>query len=391
MRALGIGLALVVALTAAYFGWQYWSAPDATAVNFTTVKVERGDIIQVAQANGTINPVSVINVGTQISGVVKTINADFNQIVEQGQLLAELDTRVLEAALAQSRAQLRKARAAAALAKVTYERRKALVEEGAASKAEVDAAAQQLEATAGDEAIAEAAVKRDETNLGFAVVTAPVSGVILSRDVDVGQTVAASFQTPTLFKIAPSLKNMQIDTNLSESDAGSIKEGQKSAFTVDAFPRRTFEGKVRQIRLSPTTIQNVVTYNVVIDVDNADLQLLPGMTAFVRINVGEVSNVLKVPNAALRYRPKEGGGKRPEAAKEKPANASMKSGVEPQRVHVLRNGKPRRVQVVTGLSDGKFTEVSGEGLKEGDEVVTGEGQPGQKNGGGQRWGGGPPR
>jgi HlyD family secretion protein len=165
-----------------------------------------------------------------------------------------------------------------------------------------------------------------------------------------------------------------------------------SAFTVDAFPGRTFEGKVRQIRLSPTTIQNVVTYNVVIDVDNADLKLLPGMTAFVRINVGEAKSVLKVPNAALRWRPKDGaaGGKRPEPAKEKAAGASMKSGEEPQRVHVLRDGKPKRVRVVTGLTDGRFTEVSGEGLAEGDQVITGEGQPGQKNGG-QRWGGGPPR
>jgi HlyD family secretion protein len=392
MRTLGILISVLVMATAAYFGWQYWFAPDQTAVTYTTVKVDRGDVIQAAQANGTINPVSVINVGTQISGVVKTINADFNQIVEQGQLLAELDTRVLEAALAQSRAQLRKARAAAALAKVTYERRKALVDEGAASKADVDAAAQQLEATAGDEAIAEAAVKRDETNLGFAVITAPVSGVILSRDVDVGQTVAASFQTPTLFKIAPSLKNMQIDTNLSESDAGSIKDGQKAAFTVDAFPRRTFEGKVRQIRLSPSTIQNVVTYNVVIDVDNADLQLLPGMTAFVRITVGEDRNVLRVPNSALRFKPKsdEKGQKGREGSRSAPAGSSMKTGTEPQRVHILRNGKPQPVQVKTGLSDGKFTAVSGDALKPGDDVITAEGAPGQGNRG-QQWGGGPPR
>lgn len=400
MRALGIGFGLVVVLVAAYVGWQYWTAPDPNAVSYTTVKVERGDVIQLAQANGTINPVSVINVGTQISGVVKTINADFNQIVEQGQVLAELDKRVLEASLAQSAAQLRKARAASVLAKATYERRKALVDEGAASKADVDAAAQQVEATAGDEAIAEAAVKRDETNLGFAVILAPVSGVILSRDVDVGQTVASSFQTPTLFKIAPSLKNMQIDTNLSESDAGSIVEGQQAAFTVDAFAGRTFEGKVRQIRLSPTTVQNVVTYNVVVDVDNADLKLLPGMTAFVRINVGEVKNVLKVPNAALRWRPKDpakdkdaaAGGKRPDASKEKAASPSMKSGQEQQRVHVMRGKKPTRVPVATGLTDGRFTEVSGEGLKEGDEVVTGDGpEGGQRNGGQQRSGGGPPR
>lgn len=388
---------LVVLLGGGYLAWQFMAPAADAEASYKLAKVERGDIVQLAQANGTINPVSVINVGTQISGVVKTINADFNQIVEQGQLLAELDKRVLEAALAQSTAQLRKARAASVLAKVTFERRKALVDEGAASKADVDAAAQQVEATAGDEAIAEASVKRDETNLGFAVITAPVAGVILSRDVDVGQTVAASFQTPTLFKIAPSLKNMQIDTNLSESDAGSIIEGQKAAFTVDAFPRRTFEGNVRQIRLSPTTVQNVVTYNVVVDVDNADLKLLPGMTAFVRINVGEVKNVLKVPNAALRWRPKDpakdqaAGGKRPDASKERAANASMKSGEEQQRVHIMRGGKPKRVPVATGLTDGRFTEVSGEGLKEGDEVVTGDGQEGQRNGGQQRSGGGPPR
>jgi len=391
---LGYFVLFVVLLGGGYVAWKAFAPAADAEPSYKLAKVERGDIVQLAQANGTINPVSVINVGTQISGVVKTINADFNQIVEQGQVLAELDKRVLEAALAQSTAQLRKARAASVLAKATYERRKALVDEGAASKADVDAAAQQVEATAGDEAIAEASVKRDETNLGFAVILAPVAGVILSRDVDVGQTVAASFQTPTLFKIAPSLKNMQIDTNLSESDAGSIVEGQKAAFTVDAFPGRTFEGKVRQIRLSPTTVQNVVTYNVVVDVDNADLKLLPGMTAFVRINVGEVKNVLKVPNAALRWRPKDpakdgaAGGKRSDASKEKAASASMKSGQEQQGVHVMRGGKPKKVPVSTGLTDGRFTEVIGEGLKEGDEVVTGDGQDAR---GQARFGGGPPR
>jgi HlyD family secretion protein len=169
---------------------------------------------------------------------------------------------------------------------------------------------------------------------------------------------------------------------------------QQAAFTVDAFAGRTFEGKVRQIRLSPTTVQNVVTYNVVVDVDNADLKLLPGMTAFVRINVGEVKNVLKVPNAALRWRPKDpaAGGKRAGADKDKAASPSMKSGQEQQRVHVMRGGKPKRVPVSTGLTDGRFTEVSGEGLKEGDEVVTGDGpEGGQRNGGQQRSGGGPPR
>jgi HlyD family secretion protein len=248
----------------------------------------------------------------------------------------------------------------------------------------VDAAAQQVEATAGDEAIAAAAVKRDETNLSFAVILAPVAGVILSRDVDVGQTVAASFQTPTLFKIAPSLKNMQIDTNLSEADAGSIVEGQKAAFTVDAFSGRTVEGAVRQIRLNPTTVQSVVTYDVVVDVSNDDLKLLPGMTAFVRIKVGEVRGVLKVPNQALRYKPKSGdrkgrrsggGGGGGSGGKDNgDAPARLKAGVEPQHVYILSHGKPKKVIVKTGLTDGKFTEIKSGDLKDGDEVITGEEQ-----------------
>jgi len=397
MRALGIVLLLIVLGVGGYYGWQYYAAGSADEVKYTTAKAEHGDINQLAQANGTINPVSVINVGTQISGVVRKINADFNQTVEQGQVLAELDTRVLEAALAQSKAQLRKARAAAALAKVTYERKKTLVDDGAASKADVDLAAQQVEATAGDEAIAEASVSRDQANLGFAVISAPVSGVILSRDVDVGQTVAASFQTPTLFKIAPSLKNMQIDTNLSEADAGSIVEGQKAAFTVDAFSGRTFEGVVRQIRLNPTTVQNVVTYDVVVDVSNDDLKLLPGMTAFVRIKVGEVRGVLKVPNQALRFKPKSGdkkshhsGGGGGKDGGDTPVR--LKAGVEPQRVFILSHGKPKKVRVKTGLTDGKFTEITSGDLKDGDEVITGEEQPqknAQRSGGGGQGGGGP--
>jgi len=398
MRALGIVVLLIVLGAGGYFGWQYYAADGSDTVKYTTAKAEHGDINQVAQANGTINPVSVISVGTQISGVVKTIKADYNQTVEKGQVLAELDTRVLEAALSSSRAQLRKARASYALAKVTLERKTALMPDGAASKADVDTAAQQVESTAGDVAIAEASVKRDEANLGFAVILAPVSGVILSRDVDVGQTVAASFQTPTLFKIAPSLQNMQIDTNLAEADAGSIIEGQKAAFTVDAFPGRTFEGEVRQIRLNPTTVQNVVTYDVVVNVDNADLKLLPGMTAFVRIRVGDAKNVLKVPNLALRYKPKNGksksggGGRRDQGGGDAPAR--LKAGVEPQRVYVLRAGEPKRVKIQTGLTDGHFTEVKSGDLKEGDEVVTGEEQPqkgGQRSGGmtGGSGGGGP--
>jgi HlyD family secretion protein len=369
-----------------YFAWRYVNPPASPDAQFETAKADIGDVRQVAQANGTLNPVSVINVGTQISGVVKAVQSDFNELVDQGQVLAELDTRLLEAALAQSRAQLKKAQAAAHLARLTYERRKSILDAGGASKNDVDTAAQQVASTEADSAIAAASVKRDETNLSFAVITAPVAGVVLSRDVAVGQTVAASFQTPTLFKIAPNLRSMQIDTNLSEADVGAIKQGQRATFTVDAFPGKTYKGMVRQIRLNPTTVQNVVTYNAVIDVENLGFELLPGMTAFARIQVGEALQVLRVPNAALRFRPKDtakpGGTAKPEERKG-PTKA----------VYVIRAGQPKRVAVVTGLTDGRFTQIVAGDLKSGDEVIISQGGGNGRNGGGPqvRVGGGPPR
>ncbi len=384
LRWRNLFIALVV-LGVGYFAWRIVVPPAPAAPAYQTAKAEIGDIQQVAQANGTLNPVSVINVGTQISGVVKTVKSDYNELVDEGQVLAELDTRLLDASLASSRAQLRKAQAAAQLAHLTYDRRKSILDAGGASRNDVDTAAQQVAATEADAAIAAASVKRDETNLGFAVIRAPVAGVVLSRDVDVGQTVAASFQTPTLFKISPNLRSMQINTNLSEADVGAIKQGQGATFTVDAFPGRNYAGTVRQVRLNPTTVQNVVTYNAVIDVDNPGFELLPGMTAFARIRIGEVKQVLKVPNTALRYRPKEPGeGKnRGGATDERKPTAKA--------VHVLRAGKPVRVPVTTGLTDGKSTQIAAGDLKAGDEVITGEDVPGGSSSGQVRVGGGPPR
>jgi HlyD family secretion protein len=377
-----------VVLGGAYFAWRAFSPAPAQQVAYETAAAELGDITQVAQANGTLNPVSVINIGTQISGVVKTVKSDFNELVEQGQVLAELDTRLLEASLAQSRAQLKKAQASARLAKLTYERRKSILEAGGASRTEVDTAEQQLASAEADAAIAAASVKRDETNLGFATIAAPVAGVVLSRDVDVGQTVAASFQTPTLFRISPNLRSMQINTNLSEADVGTIRQGQRVTFTVDAFPGKTYQGTVRQVRLNPTTVQNVVTYNAVIDVDNPGFELLPGMTAFARIRIGEAKGVLRVPNAALRYRPKD-----PNEQPRANGKPERKEGDGTRGVHILVAGKPKRVVVLTGLTDGKFTQIVGGDLKAGDKVITGESEgDGQGRGGGQvRVGGGPPR
>jgi HlyD family secretion protein len=377
-----------VVLGGAYFAWRAFSPAPAQRVAYETVAAELGDITQVAQANGTLNPVSVINIGTQISGVVKTVKSDYNELVEQGQVLAELDTRLLEASLAQSRAQLKKAQASARLAKLTYDRKKSILDAGGASRTEVDTAEQQLASAEADAAIAAASVKRDETNLGFATIAAPVAGVVLSRDVDVGQTVAASFQTPTLFRISPNLRSMQINTNLSEADVGTIRQGQRVTFTVDAFPGKTYQGTVRQVRLNPTTVQNVVTYNAVIDVDNPGFELLPGMTAFARIRIGEAKGVLRVPNAALRFRPKDPNEK--PRANGKP---ERKESDGTRGVHILAAGKPKRVVVLTGLTDGKFTQIVGGDLKAGDKVITGESEgDGSGRGGGQvRVGGGPPR
>jgi HlyD family secretion protein len=395
-QSLGLGVVVfswrnliiaAVVLGGAYFAWRAISPAPVQQVNYDTAAAELGDITQVAQANGTLNPVSVINIGTQISGVVKTVKSDFNELVDQGQVLAELDTRLLEAALAQSRAQLKKAQASARLAKLTYDRKKGILDAGGASRTEVDTAEQQLASAEADAAIAAASVKRDETNLGFATIAAPVAGVVLSRDVDVGQTVAASFQTPTLFRISPNLRSMQINTNLSEADVGTIKQGQRVTFTVDAFPGKTYQGSVRQVRLNPTTVQNVVTYNAVIDVDNPGFELLPGMTAFARIRIGEAKGVLRVPNSALRFRPKDPAQQRAGGKPERKESDGTRG------VHILHAGKPKRVVVLTGLTDGKFTQVVGGDLKAGDKVITGESEgDGNGRGGGQvRVGGGPPR
>ena len=365
--------------------WRAISPAPAPQVSYDTAAADIGDITQIAQANGALNPVSVINVGTQISGVVKTVKSDYNELVDQGQVLAELDTRLLEAALAQSRAQLKKAQASARLAKLTYDRKRGILDAGGTSRADVDTAEQQL--AEADSAIAAASVKRDETNLGFASITAPVSGVVLSRDVAVGQTVAASFQTPTLFKLSPNLRSMQIDTNLSEADVGTIKQGQHATFTVDAFPGKTYQGMVRQVRLNPTTVQNVVTYNAVVDVDNPGFELLPGMTAFARIRIGEAKAVLRVPNAALRFRPKDPNEQSTNGKPERKESDGTRG------VHILSAGKPKRIVVITGLTDGKFTQIVGGDLKAGDQVITGQSEGGTGRAGGAqvRVGGGPPR
>lgn len=333
------------------------------SAEYRTDPVTRGDVSQTITANGTLRPLTVVNVGAQISGRIKALHADFNDKVTEGQLLAELDDSSLKAQLAQSEAELASAQAQLKLAQVSYERARNLAARGAGAKATFDEAAANLGIAEAAVGSAQARVEIDRVNLSYTVINSPVSGVVMSRDVDVGQTVAASLSAPQIFSIAQNLAQMQIDTTVAEADVGAVRAGMAAVFRVDAFSGRIFHGTVRQIRLNPKTESNVVSYNVVLDVKNDDLTLLPGMTAYVQIEVAEAKAVLLIPNGALRFKPADaaagsrGGGRN--------------GGDGTRTIYVLENGEPRPVQVTTGITDGRVTEVTGEALKEGDAVITG--------------------
>jgi HlyD family secretion protein len=347
-------------------GYVYWgnSQKQTQQNRYRTVKLEQGDVIQTASANGTLNPVVLVSVGTQVSGTVKKLYVDFNDKVQKGQVLMELDPPLFDAQIQQSQANVRNVQASLDLAQANETRMKTLLDQEYISRQEYDQSQQALKSARAQMDVARAQMQKDRTNLSYTVIRAPVSGVVVSREVDIGQTVAASFQTPTLFKIAQDLKQMQIDSSFAEADIGRIKVGQPVHFTVDAFAGRTFTGVVRQVRLNPTTLQNVVTYNVVVSVENPEQLLLPGMTAYVNIIVAEKNDVVLVPNAALRFRPKDieqkkSGGKR-----------SKKDGESSgATVYRLENGKPAPVRFKTGISDGKVTEALAGELKAGDSVI----------------------
>jgi len=346
------------------------------AIQYRSEKVDRGDIAQSVSANGQLSPVTLVSVGTQVSGIVRSYSADFNDRVEAGQVLMRLDDAILQAQLTQSRANLNSAEASLALARSNWARIQPLAKDGFASSQEVDQSRQALREAEARVAQTRAQVQRDQVNLGYAVIRSPVSGVVVLRAVDVGQTVAASFQTPELYKIAKDLREMVIDAYFTESDIGDIRVGQAAKFRVDAFPNRSFDGVVKQVRLNPKTEQNVVTYDVVVAVANPDQVLLPGMTAYVSINTREKRNVLRVPTAALRFRPPEGARLSETATADKPADASPaamhgKSRGARQTGKVWINGKEglRAVPVRLGITDRRFTEIVGGALKAGDEVV----------------------
>lgn len=343
-------------------------------------KVARGEIVSTVTASGAVNAVTTVLVGTQVSGTIKDIYVDFNSRVKKGQLIAQIDSATFEAQVEQARANLlsaqanlEKAEAALLDAKRGMDRSRELFSKNMVAKSELDTsetnhetAKAQVSVTKAQIAQAEAALKIAETNLKYTRIVSPVDGTVVSRNVDVGQTVAASFQTPTLFNIAQDLTKMQINSSVDEADIGKVKVGQPVEFTVDAYPDTTFKGRVSEVRNAPVTVQNVVTYDVVVKVNNPELKLKPGMTANVSVIVSSKKEILRISNAALRFRPEEMRNK-----DKTRKNGSNKDNTREKgsRVWIIEEGNPKRVKVTTGISDGSYTELASDDLKEGQEVI----------------------
>ena len=363
---------LVVVATAGGYAWWRSQPGAAPAERWRLEAVDRGDVVQVVSANGTVNPVTSVNVGTQVSGSIVRLHADFNSEVKEGQLLAELDPALFNAALAQSEANLNAAQAALRLAQTKEARTRSLVGKGFISQAELDTAVKELEAAQAQVELVRAQVARDKTNLRYTIIRSPISGVVVARNVELGQTVAASFNTPTLFQIARDLSRMQIETSIAEADIGGIREGLQARFRVDAFPGQFFRGEVRQVRLNPTIQSNVVSYTVIVSADNPEGRLKPGMTAFVQVTANRRDGVLRVPNAALRFRPPAEAGQAGANATAKAGGGNAGSGRRDagQRVYKLVDGKLAAVPIQVGVSDTSWTEVTGGEVKEGDRLVT---------------------
>jgi HlyD family secretion protein len=414
-----IAIVIIIIILAGGFLFYWLTSQNGSNQKFRFAKVERGEVNLVVTATGTINPVINVLVGSQVSGTIKALYADFNSQVKEGQVIAQIDPAIFEAQVEQGRANvlsaqanllntkanlenakanLVKAEIAVVDAKRTLERNLPLVEkkiiaqatmdtaqtnydtsvaQKEVAKAQVESATSQVESSKAQVEQAKATLKVAEINLRHTTIRSPVNGTVISRNVDVGQTVAASLQAPTLFSIAKDLTQMQVDTNVSEADVGRITVGQDSTFTVDAYPERIFRGKVSEIRNAPIIVQNVVTYDVVVLVDNKDLKLKPGMTANVSIMIAHREGVLKIPNAALRFRPafaktESGKGNPPQKASEKGKSSEGDQG-RPGKVWVLsKGGKPTPVSIVLGITDGTFSEVMSGDLQEGMEVIVEE-------------------
>jgi HlyD family secretion protein len=362
--------AMAVVLLLAGIGGLLWFFSSKHSVQYVTSRVARGAVTRTSTATGTVNPVLTIIVGTYVSGVIKDIFCDYNTPVRAGQVCAKIDPRPYQATLDQYSGQLARDQAILDKDRKDLARYQQLAAQNSIARQQAEDQTYAVGQDEGTVELDQALVESAKLNLDYTDIVSPVDGTVVSRNVTGGQTVAASFQTPTLFLIAADLKQMEVDTNTSEGDMGGIKVGDKATFTVDAYPQRIFQGTVTQVRVSPNTVQNVVTYDVVVGVDNNDLALVPGMTASTEIVIEQRDNALRVPDQALRYTP---GGL--------PGTAGATASHGPH-VWVLRNDKPVEVSIVTGLDDGNFTEVVKGDLQAGDEVITaedGRGAPGQSN------------
>jgi HlyD family secretion protein len=393
---------------------------------YKTEKVDRGDVTMTVTATGTLSAVTTVQIGSQVSGVIARLYADFNSQVTKGQLLAELDPTPFQAQVEQRQADVTKAKVEAANSKISYDRQSRLAKAGLAAQADVDTARAQYESANAQVQQANAALQQSMTNLGYAKIVSPIDGIVVDRQYDVGQTVAASFQAPTLFSIAQDLTKMQVQADVDQSDIGRVAVGQQVRFTVDAYPDEEFRGRIAQMRLNATVAQNVVSYPVIIEVPNPDGRLRPKMTANVTIEVATVKDVLRIPNGALRFKPDTskddkqaattttGGsdtdrgalamGRRQRGLGGAAGAFGGPAAKKMQTVYLLAgegekasDKKLKPVQVRTGISDGRFTQVVEGEVKPGDLIVVGmatskvEGPAafgGAAGGGGQRGGGG---
>jgi len=392
---------LLVLVTAAFFLVRRKGGDDAAA--FRTAQVTRGDLSSSVSATGSLGAVTTVQVGTQVSGQVSAIYADFNDHVKKGQLLARIDPTLAEQGVQDAQAGLDRARAELSAAQADYARNRPLYDSKVITATEFQGYETKLRVAQADLKSAQVTMQRAQRNLGYTQIYAPIDGIVVERNVDVGQTVAASFSAPQLFLIANDLSKMQILAKVDESDIGDIHTGQPASFTVQSFADRTFHGTVKQVRLQSTTTENVVSYTAVVEVDNPGGTLLPGMTATVDFETGSAHAALLVPNSALRFTPSDdelkqsgidpdslraGAGARRRAAAAAGSanppfggNAGLRAagGSAPRSKHGRlwvqdANGKLRMIRVTTGLSDGKSTAVEGAGLREGMKVLVGSGQ-----------------
>ncbi len=426
-----IGVVVLVVIAGIVFGFTYFKHNTNKAPRYEKTAIDRGDITALVDTTGTLNPVTIVDVGSQVSGKIDNIYVDFNSQVKKGQLLAELDQSPFLTKVQQNEANYLSSEASLEKAKVTlentekqYHRAKSLFEKELISFEQFEGTETQYFGAKSDLLSAEARLEQakaqldsSKVDLEYTIIKSPIDGVVINRNINVGQTVAASFQAPVLFQIANDLSKMQVECSVDEADIGTVKEGQKVRFTVDAFPNDNFAGVVRQVRYSPEVIQNVVTYTTIVDVENPEMKLRPGMTATVSIVVGEAKNALRVANSALRFNPnlspeemrvlfeqvrRERQGTRAassqsdgQSAEKRPqqkpqtdqqANFQMGSGAMRSRMRDMgrvwmedENGKLKMLFIRTGVTDNANTEITGGDLKEGQEVITGENQVASSN------------